>query len=147
MAVRSAGDGVAGLLEGAASMAAEARAGSRPLVTRPLWRPPCGGSRGRGPPCQPLADNLAALAAAMLGVSQRMAAEAGHGVLHEAVPRSGGGYVGIYAVGALALLVLVGDSGLDSAKLHRESRPTVENLERLLTAAAASKDNSPTAAS
>jgi hypothetical protein len=83
----------------------------------------------------------------MLGVSQRMAAEAGHGVLHEAVPRSGGGYVGIYAVGALALLVLVGDSGLDSAKLHRESRPTVENLERLLTAAAASKDNSPTAAS
>ena len=77
-------------------------------------------------------DNLAALAAASLGLAQRMSAEAGQGTLREATTRSSGGVVAIYAVGASALLVVVGDRGLDSARLHRESRPTVESIEVLL---------------
>jgi uncharacterized protein len=77
-------------------------------------------------------DNLAALAAASLGVAQRMSAEAGKGTLREATTRSSGGVVAIYAVGASALLVVVGDPGLDNARLHRESRPTVEAIEVLL---------------
>jgi hypothetical protein len=77
-------------------------------------------------------DNLAALAAASLGLAQRMTAEAGKGTLREATTRSSGGLIAVFAVGTSALLVVVGDAGLDSAKLHRESRPTVEALEIVL---------------
>lgn len=80
-------------------------------------------------------DNLAALAAAWLGVAQRMASEAGQGVLREAVTRSSGGYVAIYAVGRTAVLLLTGDEGLDVGRLHRESRTTVDNIEALLASA------------
>ena len=45
---------------------------------------------------------------------------------------SSGGYVAIYAVGAGAVLVLLGDEGLDITRLHRESRSVVDNLEKLL---------------
>ena len=77
-------------------------------------------------------DNLAALAAASLGVAQRMTAEAGRGTLCEATTRGSGGIVAVYAVGTSALLVVVGDEGLDATRLHRESRPTVEAIEVLL---------------
>jgi uncharacterized protein len=77
-------------------------------------------------------DNLAALAATSLAVSQRLSSEAGQGTLREAVTRSSGGYVAIYAVGAAAVLVLIGDEGLDIARLHRESRTAVDNIEALL---------------
>ncbi len=81
------------------------------------------------------ADSLAAMAAAALGLARRIAAEVGKGVLHEAVTRSSGGYVAIYAVGTTALLVLVGDAGLDTTRLHRETRVTIESLEQLLAGA------------
>ena len=77
-------------------------------------------------------DNLAALAAASLGLAQRMSAEAGQGTLREATTRSSGGIVAVYAVGTAALLAVVGDEGLDVVRLHRESRPTVEAIEVLL---------------
>ena len=77
-------------------------------------------------------DNLAALAATSLALAQRIASEAGQGTLREAVTRSSGGYVAIYAVGAAAVLVLIGDEGLDIGRLHRESRATVDSIEALL---------------
>jgi predicted regulator of Ras-like GTPase activity (Roadblock/LC7/MglB family) len=77
-------------------------------------------------------DNLAALAATALALAQRLAGEAGQGTLRESVTRSSGGYVALYAVGAAAVLVLIGDEGLDVARLHRESRAAVENIEALL---------------
>jgi uncharacterized protein len=77
-------------------------------------------------------DNLAALAAASLGLAQRMTVEAGKGTLREATTRGSGGCVAVYAVGTSALLVIVGDEGLDLARLHRESRPTVEAIEVVL---------------
>jgi uncharacterized protein len=80
------------------------------------------------------ADNLAALTAAALSLAQRLAREVGQGALREALTRSSGGYVAIYAVGATAVLVLIGDEGLDVARLHRESRAAVENIEKLLAA-------------
>ena len=82
----------------------------------------------------PDADNLAALAAAFLAVAQRLASEARQGTLREAVTRSSGGYVAIYAVGAAAVLILLGDEGLDITRLHRESRAAVESIEKLLRA-------------
>jgi hypothetical protein len=48
------------------------------------------------------------------------------------VTRSSGGYVAIYAIGAAAVLVLLGDEGLDVARLHRESRAAVDAIETLL---------------
>ena len=77
-------------------------------------------------------DNLAALTSAALSLAQRLAREAGQGTLREALTRSSGGFVAIYAVGASAVLVLLGDEGLDIARLHRESRSVVENIEKLL---------------
>jgi uncharacterized protein len=77
-------------------------------------------------------DNLAALTSAALSLAQRLAREAGQGTLREAVTRSSGGYVAIYAVGTSAVLVLLGDEGLDVTRMHRESRSVVESLEKLL---------------
>ena len=77
-------------------------------------------------------DNLAALAAASQGLAQRMAAETGKGALREALTRGSGGCVAVYPVGMVALLAVVGDEGLDTGRLHRESRVTVEKLEGLL---------------
>jgi hypothetical protein len=48
------------------------------------------------------------------------------------VTRSSGGYVAIYAIGTSAVLVLLGDEGLDVTRMHRESRSVVENIEKLL---------------
>lgn len=77
-------------------------------------------------------DNLAAISAAWLALAQRMSAEAGVGTLREAMTRSVGGYVAIYAISGNAVLVLIGDEGLDIARLHREALPTVETLGTLL---------------
>jgi uncharacterized protein len=77
-------------------------------------------------------DNIAAMAGAMIGLARRMAIEAGRGTLHEAVAQGSGGYVATYAVGTTALLVVVGDAGLDVTHLYRESRETVENLSQLI---------------
>jgi uncharacterized protein len=77
-------------------------------------------------------DNLAALTSAALSLAQRLAREAGQGTLREAITRSSGGYVAIYAIGATAVLVLLGDEGLDITRLHRESRSVVDNIEKLL---------------
>jgi len=81
-------------------------------------------------------DNLAALAATWLSLAQRMSSEAGQGTLREAMTRSSGGAVTIYAVGTQAVLVLIGDEGLDIARLRRESQATLDTIKALLTDAA-----------
>jgi predicted regulator of Ras-like GTPase activity (Roadblock/LC7/MglB family) len=68
-------------------------------------------------------DNLAALTATSLAVAQRLAIEAGQGTLRETVTKSSGG---------AAVLVLLGDGGLDITRLHRESRAAVDSIEALL---------------
>jgi len=78
-------------------------------------------------------DNMAALAAASLGLAQRMAAEVGKGALRQAVTRSSDGYIAVYAVGSKALLVVVGDVGLDTVRLDREAKAAVESIESLLS--------------
>jgi uncharacterized protein len=77
-------------------------------------------------------DNLAALTSAALSLAQRLAREAGQGTLREAITRSSGGYVAIYAVGTAAVLVLLGDEGLDITRLHRESRSVLDKIDKLL---------------
>jgi uncharacterized protein len=78
-------------------------------------------------------DNLAAIAATWLALTQRMSREVGQGTLREAMTRSTGGYVAVYAIGTGAVLVVIGDEGLDVARLHRESTATREVIEALLS--------------
>ena len=77
-------------------------------------------------------DNLAALAATWLALAQRMSNEVGQGALREAMTRSSGGFVVIYAIGAQAVLVIIGDEGLDIAKLHRESQAALDAIRALI---------------
>ena len=79
-------------------------------------------------------DNLAALAAAWLALAQRMSNEVGQGALREAMTRSTSGFVVIYAIGAQAVLVIIGDEGLDIAKLHRESQAALDTIKTLIAA-------------
>ena len=83
-------------------------------------------------------DNLAALSATWLALAQRMSTEVGQGTLREAMTRSSGGFVTIYAIGTRAVLVIIGDEGLDTAKLHRESQAALDAIKALIA------DNSPT---
>src|SRR4051812_24195545 len=73
-------------------------------------------------------DVLAALASAALGLGKSTTHEVGMGELREVVTRCQFGYVVIYAVGKRALLVVLGDEGLDLTRLHLKSRATTERL-------------------
>lgn len=77
-------------------------------------------------------ENLAALSATWLALAQRMSSEVGQGTLREAMTRSSHGHVVIYAIGAQAVLVLIGDEGLDVSRLHRESQVTLDAIGALL---------------
>ncbi|MFI1353765.1 roadblock/LC7 domain-containing protein [Streptomyces sp. NPDC020898] len=79
-------------------------------------------------------ESVAALAAATLGVSRRMADQAGVGALREVIARCGSGHVIVMAVGERALLTVMGDDGLDIAAFQRESPATVEELTKALAA-------------
>ncbi|MDW4907591.1 roadblock/LC7 domain-containing protein [Streptomyces sp. ADMS] len=80
------------------------------------------------------AESVAALAAATLGVSRRIAEQAKVGALREVVARCGSGHVIVLAVGERALLTVMGDDGLDIAAFQRESPATVEELAKVLAA-------------
>jgi len=83
-------------------------------------------------------DNLAALAATWLALAQRMSTEVGQGTLREATTKSSAGSVTIYAIAARAVLVIIGDEGLDTARLHRESQTTLDAIRKLITEDASS---------
>ncbi|MEU0842837.1 roadblock/LC7 domain-containing protein [Streptomyces sp. NPDC005962] len=77
-------------------------------------------------------ESLAALSAATLALGKRSAAEVGLGSLREVVTRCNGGYSVVLAVGEQALLVILGDEGLDMSALRRETPAVVERLGGLL---------------
>ncbi|MGW6917955.1 roadblock/LC7 domain-containing protein [Kitasatospora sp. NPDC054939] len=77
-------------------------------------------------------ETAAALAAAMLGLGRRTAAEVGVGGLRDVVTRCNGGHVVMMAIGEQALLMVMGDEGLDIATLNRRSPATIRRLSELL---------------
>ncbi|MBW8486614.1 roadblock/LC7 domain-containing protein [Actinomadura sp. PM05-2] len=79
-------------------------------------------------------DVLAAMAAAALGLGKSTADEVGMGELREVVTRCQSGHIAIYAIDRTCLLVVLGDEGLDIARLHLQSRPAVTRLAGLLAA-------------
>jgi predicted regulator of Ras-like GTPase activity (Roadblock/LC7/MglB family) len=80
-------------------------------------------------------ESLAALTAAGLGVARRTGSAMGKGLLHHTVARFSDGYLVTQAIGEMALMAVLGDSGMDVPRLHAESQVTAERIGCLLTTA------------
>jgi len=80
----------------------------------------------------PEPHDIAALAAGAHGISRTCGAALNQGTFQEVTIRNQGGYLAVYAVGELALLAVIGDSGLNIARLHLEARPVTSRLAGLL---------------
>jgi len=76
--------------------------------------------------------DIAALAAGAHGISRTCGAALHQGGFHECTIHNQFGYLAIYAVGPLALLAVVGDDGLNIARLHLEARQATSRLIPLL---------------
>ena len=76
--------------------------------------------------------DIAALAAGAHGISRTCGAALQQGGFHEVTIRNQGGYLSVYAIGELALLAVIGDSGLNIARLHLEARPVTGRLAAML---------------
>ncbi|MGW0336919.1 roadblock/LC7 domain-containing protein [Streptomyces sp. NPDC003011] len=81
-------------------------------------------------------EALAALAAAGLGLARRTAEVTARGTLRRTVTYGSHGCAAFYAVGDTALMVVLGDEGIDVDDLHRATQPTLRRIGALLTQAA-----------
>jgi uncharacterized protein len=81
------------------------------------------------------AEGVAALSAASLGLSQRIADVVGHGVFSELLVRSNGGYVAMYLAGDSAVLVLIADDRVNVARMNLEARRAVGRIASIVEVA------------
>ena len=77
---------------------------------------------------------ISALAAADLGIARQAAEITGKGTLNQTVVFGSEGYMAVYAIGRLALMVVLGDKGLNVGRLLFESRPVIERIGSILAA-------------
>jgi len=77
-------------------------------------------------------EGLAALAAAGLGLARRTAQAAARGTLRQTVTYGSHGCAAFYAVGDTALMVVLGDEGMDVDLLHRASGPALDRIGSIL---------------
>ncbi|WP_225840178.1 roadblock/LC7 domain-containing protein [Streptomyces sp. NK08204] len=80
-------------------------------------------------------EGLAALTAAALGVSVRVADATGHGGFRELLVRGEQGYVATYAAGRTAVLTLLTQDRVNVGRLHLEGRRAGARIGELLDAA------------
>lgn len=80
------------------------------------------------------ADSISALAAADLGLARKAAEVTRQGRLRQTVVYSSGGYMAVYAVEPMALIVVLGDEGLNIGRLHHEAQPAIERIAWILAA-------------
>jgi len=79
-------------------------------------------------------ESLAAIAAAGLGIARRAAEATGRGTFRQTVTYGSQGCAAFYAVGDTALMVVIGDEGIDLERLHEQTRPTLGRIGSILTA-------------
>lgn len=79
-------------------------------------------------------ESLAAIAAAGLGLARRAAEATGRGALRRTVTYGSQGCAAFYAVGDTALMVVLGDEGVDLDRLHRATQPVLRRIGSILTA-------------
>ncbi|OXM61260.1 dynein regulation protein LC7 [Amycolatopsis vastitatis] len=77
---------------------------------------------------------ISALAAADLGIARQVAEMTGKGALSQTVAFGSEDYLAVYAVGRLALMVVLGEKGLNVGRLLFESRPVIERIGAILAA-------------
>lgn len=78
------------------------------------------------------AEGLAAIAAAGLGIARRATAATGRGVFRQTVTHGSQGCAAFYAVGDTALMIVLGDEGIDLDRLHEQTRPVLGRLGSIL---------------
>ncbi|WP_260848598.1 roadblock/LC7 domain-containing protein [Streptomyces sp. SLBN-118] len=78
-------------------------------------------------------NGLAALAAAGLGLARRTTTATGRGSLRRTVVYGNQGCAAVYAVGDTALMVVLGDEGLDVERLHLDSQPMLKRIGAILS--------------
>jgi predicted regulator of Ras-like GTPase activity (Roadblock/LC7/MglB family) len=77
-------------------------------------------------------EGLAALAAAGLGLARRTAQATSRGALRQTVTYGSHGCAAFYAVGDTALMVVLGDEGMDVDRLHRATAPALDRIGSIL---------------
>lgn len=77
-------------------------------------------------------ESLAAMTAATVGLARRTGDLLGRGAFHQSVLHFGDGYVVTRAVGQLGLMAVMGDAGMDMARLHLESQLVADRIGRRL---------------
>ena len=77
-------------------------------------------------------EGLAALAAAGGGIARRTDQATAHGALRPTVTDSSHGCAAFYAVGDTALMVVLGDEGLDVDRLHRVTQAALDRIGSIL---------------
>ncbi|MBA2808704.1 roadblock/LC7 domain-containing protein [Streptomyces sp. KM273126] len=88
-------------------------------------------------------EGVSAIAAAGLGLARRTAEATGLGTLRQTVTHGSQGCAAFYAVGETALLVVLGDEGLDMDRLHEATRPALARIDAILTATGAGHEPAP----
>ncbi|WP_319983313.1 roadblock/LC7 domain-containing protein [Lentzea kristufekii] len=77
--------------------------------------------------------HISALAAADLGIARQAAEVIGLGTLSQTVVFGTEGYMAVYAIGRLSLMVVLGDKGLNLGRLLHETRPVIERVGVILS--------------
>lgn len=88
-------------------------------------------------------EGLAALTAAALGVSVRIADATGRGELRELLVRGVRGYVAAYAAGRSAVLTLLAEDRVNVGRLHLEGRRAGARIGELIDAAPPRQETAP----
>lgn len=88
-------------------------------------------------------DSTAAVVAASLGLSHRLADLTGHGDLQELVVRSASGYVVIYALGDRGVLTVLTTRASNLALIHLKAREAVNELAHTVDRAMEAERRSP----
>lgn len=78
-------------------------------------------------------EGLAALAAAGLGLARRTTEATARGALRGTVAYGSHGCAAFYAVGDTALMVVLGDEGVDVDRMHRKVQPAIDRIGSILT--------------
>lgn len=86
-----------------------------------------------------VAEGVAALSAACLGVSQRVVDVVGHRVFREVVVNASGGYVAMYLLNGSAVLVFLATPAANLGRLNHEARRAVPVLAGILESAAVTR--------
>lgn len=81
-------------------------------------------------------ESVAALAAAHLGLCQRLSHCVAHGDLQETVTRGQTGYVATFAAGHNAVLMILAGPDLNVGRLHLEARPVATRVGVIVASAA-----------